>query len=501
MTRYRVGIVRAGVVGTTAAAMALTGLAGAAAVHASPAPSLDWQPCAENAEVQCASLAVPIDYAHPEADQIELAVARRPATNPDQRIGSLVYLPGGPGGSGVGALLSGAPFPPEVAARFDLVSFDPRGTNRSHPVLCDGALLDSPPNVVPETGGTLAEIEAFSRKLGDSCREHTGPLIDHVDSVSVARDIDAFRAALGEEKISLYGISYGTLTGQMYAENFPSRIRALVLDSVFDHSLGAGRFFDTEARAGEDAFAEFAGWCAVNQQCALHGRDVGRVFDDLYARALKGELHAPGDPTAPLAPMELVSGTIGMFYGPDWPRAAETLKALADQAPPASVRATAEPRPFPVASFCGDHRLGFSSEREWTKAWQRQNHFAPHLRTHFAWQVASFCFGWSGETGNPQHRLDIKGAPPILLLNALHDPATGYEWAANVARQIDHSRLLTYDGWGHGVMGRSECTTGAVDRYLVDLTTPRPGTHCPAVPPDAANRSAAGAPAAPWSVG
>lgn len=501
MTRFRVGAVRASVVGSAVVAMALTSVAWAASASPGPAPVLDWQACAENAAVECATLSVPIDYSRPEEGRIDMAVARRAATNPEQRVGSLLFMPGGPGGSGVDRLLSGSPFSPEVAARFDVVSFDPRGTNRSHPVLCDADLLVSAPNVVPDTGGTLGDVQAYARKLGDSCREHTGPLIDHVDSVSVARDLDAFRAALGEEKISLYGISYGTLAGQMYAENFPSRVRALVLDSVFDHSLGERGFFETEARAGEDAFAEFARWCAGNQQCALHGRDVGQVFDDLYAKAVNGQLHLPGDPATLITPMDLVTGTIGFFYGPNWSRAAEELKALADQTPPASARSVAEPVPFPVASFCGDHRFDISSEGEWVRFWKRQNHAAPHLRTHFAWQVASACIGWPGETGNPQHRLDIEGAPPILVLNSLHDPATGYEWATNVARQIGGSRLLTYDGWGHGVMGRSECTLGAVDRYLVDLTAPQPGTHCPAVPPETPNRSTADAPSAPWSVG
>ena len=205
------------------------------------AETLDWQPCAENAAVQCATITAPVDYAHPATGTVEVAVARKPATDPAHRIGVLFLMPGGPGGSGVDTLVRDVPMPAELTARFDVVSFDPRGTNRSNPVMCDANLAANPPNVVPDTGGTLAAVKAYSRALGDSCREHTGPLVDHVDSANVARDIDAIRAALGERKLTLYGISYGTLAGQMYAENFPHRVRAMLLDSVFDHSLSASR--------------------------------------------------------------------------------------------------------------------------------------------------------------------------------------------------------------------------------------------------------------------
>jgi pimeloyl-ACP methyl ester carboxylesterase len=498
MTRHHNRTIRAAISCMTVAATVLTGVAGTGLASADSVPAPQWQPCAENAEVECATLPVPIDWSKPRNGTIEVAVARRAATNPDERIGSLVLMPGGPGGSGVDSLLGGVPVSPDLAARFDLVSFDPRGTNRSHPVVCDADLVNNPPNVIPETGGTLAGVRAYSEQLGASCRQHTGPLIDHVDSISTARDIDALRAALGEGTISLYGVSYGTLAGAMYAETFPSRVRALVLDSVFDHSLSARRFLETEARTGEDSFTEFANWCARDARCALHGRDVGQVFDALYAKAVNGQLHRPGDPTTPISPMELVSATIGFFYGPRWTEAADLLKELEDQQQGSAARSAVELAEFPLASFCADHRVDISSEDEWNALWKRQNRIAPHLRTHFAWQLVPICTAWPAATGNPQHRLHIRRTAPILLLNSLHDPATGYEWATNVADQIDNGRLLTYDGWGHGVVRRSDCTRGAVDRYLLDLTVPRPGTHCPAVPPDTIDAASTAAAPLPW---
>jgi pimeloyl-ACP methyl ester carboxylesterase len=379
--------------------------------------------------------------------------------------------------------------PPALAARFDVVSFDPRGTNRSHPVVCDADLVANMPEVIPDAGGKLADIEKYSRTLGADCRARTGPVIDHVDSVSYARDIDSIRAALGERQLSLYGISYGTLTGQMYAENFPHRVRAMLLDSVFDHGLSTSEFITTSAKTGEDSFGEFATWCAANTACVLHGQDVGQVYGDLYAKAVRGELTFPGDPSRPLDTFGLIQGINRFFYGPRWTDAAEFLKALTEQVP-ATRAAADEPAEFPLASFCGDHRMRFSSQREWQALWVRQGKLAPTVKGHFGFGLTTLCSAWPAEVANPQHRTDVQGAPPILLMNSLHDPATSYEWATDVHRQLKGSVLLTYDGWGHGVWDRSECTVDVATAYLVDRRLPRPGTHCAAVEPTTATPAA-----------
>jgi pimeloyl-ACP methyl ester carboxylesterase len=449
-------------------------ITGATAAQAAPPPGIDWQPCAENAAVECSTITVPIDHARPSTGTIEVAVARRKATDPANRTGVLMYMPGGPGGSGVSRLLGGNPMPPAVAARFDVVSFDPRGTNRSNPVTCDADLLAEQPKTAPTRGVTLADVKAYSRALADSCREHTGPLIDHIDSVDYAYDIDAIRAALGERKLTLYGISYGTLTGQMYAENFPHRVRAMLLDSVFDHSLDPERFVLTEAEAGEDAFVQFENWCATDPTCVLHGQDVGQVYREIF------------DTTAD--PVSFSQATTGYLYGPRWPELAEFLSSQQQQQ---SALAAAETAPFPLASYCADHRVRFSSQREWEALYHEQSTVAPTLGTHFAWGAVSLCSGWTGTVGNPQHRTDADDAPPILLMNSLYDPATGYAWAKSVHRQLDDSVLLTYDGWGHGVIDRSDCTRDAATRYLVDNKLPRPGTHCAAVAPPTAQTAAA----------
>jgi len=443
-------------------------LTGFATTTASAETAVDWRPCEENTAVECATITVPIDYAHPATGTIDVAIARTKATGRKQ--GTLVYMPGGPGDSGVNRLLGGNVVPPAVAEKFDIVSYDPRGTNRSHPVLCDANLLAHLPNVVPDSGAQLADVQNYARDLGNSCRENTGPLIDHIDNVSVARDIDSIRAALGERTITLYGRSYGTLAGQMYAETFPHRIRGLVLDSVFDHSLPASTFFAQQAATTEDSFGEFAKWCAADTTCVLHGQDVGQVYDDLWTKALAGELS--------LTPITLSQNVTSYLYGPDWPALASRLKELTENAPAVQKAATAE---FAIAAFCGDNRIEVSSQDKWLSLWRQQNAAAPTLHAHFSWLVLSLCSAWPADTPNPQHRTDIDDdVPPVLIMNAVHDPATSYVWAKSVHRQIDDSALLTYDGWGHGVTNRTDCTKAVFTNYVVNSRTPRPGAHCAA---------------------
>ncbi len=458
---------------------ALTVGLSACGAAANPPPAPTWHACPENAEFDCATVTVPIDRSNPVGPTINLAVIRDRADDSARKVGTLISLPGGPGSSGVDEILRGGKFSPELRARFDIVSLDPRGVGRSHAVRCDSGLAANRPNMVPDNGGRIEDAHSYAKDLADSCREFTGPLIDHLDSVSVARDVDAVRAALDADRITLYSRSYGTMPAQAYAELFPRRLRASLLDSVDDHSLDGPGFLASEARAGQDSFDAFASWCERDEQCVLHGEDVRRTYAGLVARAERGKLW---DSNRPVDILALSGKVTTRLYAPEWARLATDLKALTtqpdhDPAPPAPIRRSGLPAPMPEIAMCSDWGFDIADQREWLRLWHEQNANAPVLRAHFAWGAGTLCSGWPTGPRNPQHRPDIRQGPPTLVMNSLHDPATPHEWATHVTDLTPRATLLTYSGSGHGNYSRTACTTAAADRYLIDLTIPA-DSHC-----------------------
>ncbi|MEV0388395.1 alpha/beta hydrolase [Nonomuraea sp. NPDC050643] len=463
------------------------------AITATTADSIAWAPCAKDATAECGTLTVPVDWDRPGGETFELALARRKATDPAARVGSLLINPGGPGGSGVEAVLGDRlGFTQEITGRFDVVGFDPRGVGLSHPIRCSLELAQQAPE--PFAIRSQADFEALlahNDRYRKDCRQRTGPLFDQVHTGNVVRDLDALRAALGEGKLTYYGISYGTLIGQLYAERYPGRVRALALDSNMDHSLGTAAFLDTESWTAQDSFDEFVTWCGKTASCALHGENVRAVWRDLLARAGRGELEFPGMPGVALTRLGLIRQAFGAFYEPAWKELAELLVALdggdrtakAILTPPAAT--SDEVINDPTQVFCQDYLLPVRDFREYARLLRRSVSIAPDmLISAAAHPLTTACLGTPDPIPNPQHALNVSGTPPLLLGNALHDPATGYPWAVNAARQIgDEARLITYEGWGHGVYGRGPCPTAAIDDYLTSLKVPARDTRCAAVPP------------------
>jgi pimeloyl-ACP methyl ester carboxylesterase len=476
---------------------AATGTEPAAAVSGGP---IKWKPCPGVPAADCGTVNVPIDWSKPHGATIDLAVARRKASDPAARIGSLLVDPGGPGASGVDWVTSGSVFSSTVHRRFDVVGFDPRGVGASHPVQCDYEAASDAVPVLPRSQVGFDQMAARNKALGDSCRARTGPLFDFVDTTSVARDLDAIRAALRERKVTYYGVSYGTLIGERYAELFPYHVRAMVLDSAMDHSLtSTGQFLQTASVGPQESFGQFVAWCDRTAVCALHGQDVRQVFADLYERAGRGELNLPGLDIR-IDPLLLLNIANGHLYGPDWRPLADFLSRLVTGQPGPSLAQRRsvlsgpgrDRRDQPVeepfrAVFCQDWRLPVHRFADLETYRRDTGLVAPDMRlSPLAWSATLSCVGWPSRVRNPQHRLSVRGAPPILVINSRYDPATPHQWATNVAHQMG-AVLLTYDGWGHGAYFKgSDCVTGTADRYLISRTAPKPGTHCPAVEPPSA---------------
>ncbi|NJP92825.1 alpha/beta hydrolase [Nonomuraea sp. FMUSA5-5] len=469
------------------AALGLSLTPGGVAGAAAPPPTITWAPCPEDTTAECGALKVPVDWDTPGGATIDLAVARREAAGPAARVGSLVVNPGGPGASGVDFVVHGSGyFSAELRGRFDIVGFDPRGVGRSHPVVCSAALVRERPHPLIENQSDMDAWVSFNQRLQKDCRARTGPLYDHVSSLDVARDVNALRAALGEDKLTYYGVSHGTLIGQAYAERFPGKVRALVLDSNFDHSVDTAAYLNTTAAHAAGAFDQFVIWCEATASCALHGTDIRAFWKRLLDRADRGELHEPGLPDVPMGAYELVNTAFAGLYNPNWAELAHLLQAIDTGGPgPAASAQKDEEVPVSTPVFCQDFHLPVADHAQYASLLRRQAPRARDMRySPPALGRIAGCLGQPTPIPNPQHRLRVDATPPILLASSLNDPATGYLWTLSTAEQIGaEARVLTYEGSGHGVYGRSACTTGAIDRYLISQSIPAHGVRCPEVRP------------------
>ncbi|WP_433432715.1 alpha/beta fold hydrolase [Nonomuraea sp. CA-141351] len=445
-----------------------------------------WAPCEEEPTVECGTLTVPIDWSKPNGLTVDLALARRRATDPSARIGSLLINPGGPGNSGVLDMLHSSGFSKDVQRRFDIVGYDPRGVLVSGFVNCSASVYNEMPSPVMTSQADYDKWVAFNKKLHADCRKRTGSLYDHLDSANVARDMDAIRAALGDDKLTSYGVSYGTLAQQMYAELFPNRVRAMVLDGNMDHSLNVKAFQVTEAAAAQDTFDEFVAWCERDTDCVLHGRDVRALWKGLLQKADRGELYWPGDPDRPVSAHNLLWLGVALNE-PNWRQEAKVLLALDGGPvpddmpdPPGNGPVENEFAEFPTAILCEDFNLSLRNFNEYADVMRSSNAVAPDMRYNPK-PMGDMPICQGKRVNNPQHRLRYTGSAPLLVGTSMHDPDTPYEWSANVARQLGaKATLLTYEGWGHGIYRMTQCTTAAMDNYLISLTVPAQGARCPA---------------------
>src|SRR4051812_37077938 len=275
------------VLGLVATALVMTIGAGNAAAAST---KVAWSKCfAQFGPFECGTLQVPLDYGQPNGTTISLAVVKLAASDPVHRIGSLLLNPGGPGGSGVDYTVFAGPelYTPEVRARFDLVGFDPRGIARSTALRCFGTIDQAvsvfTPFPFPRTRDELAEWIAADGRLVDACDQRGGRIADHMATADVARDMDSLRAALGDAKLSYAGVSYGSYLGETYANMFPDKVRAVVVDGVLDPiawSTGRGNEaatlpFSTRERSDVGSQAtlnEFFRLCdAGGSRCAFSG--------------------------------------------------------------------------------------------------------------------------------------------------------------------------------------------------------------------------------------
>ena len=456
--------------------------------------SIDWSPCVggplTGPELECGSLTVPLDHARPDGESIELALARSATPDDDERIGSLVFNPGGPGGSGIEFLQSAVLLmPPEISSRFDLVSFDPRGVGASTAVDCDTDLDDEISLLAAgdDLGwqALIAEAEAHP----STCTPETIEIGPWLGTNNTARDLDSIREALGDDLLSYVGFSYGTRLGATYAELFPDRVRALVLDGAVKPTIDFADLDAEQAASLDRAFEQFASACDADADCALS--TVGPTLE-VYA-GLVDALAAAGsiptdDPARVLTPGELELAVIAAMYN------TQLWSVLADGLADASVDGDGTLLQVLTDTYLGrqpDGTYDDSQDAGFTINCA-DNHIRPPVEVvRLQSDETAAQSQWFGDllrasTGCVGGPLPVDplvvgpaaGAAPILVIGNTGDPATPYEWSVEMAELLASAELYTVESDGHTAFLSVPCVEPVVVDYLVDLTVPPPGSSC-----------------------
>jgi pimeloyl-ACP methyl ester carboxylesterase len=471
---------------TTAPAGASAGAASAPrTVPNAPVAQPAWKKCgtSDHPTLQCASLKVPLDHDRPRGRQITLALSRVPHTAKTSQ-GPLLVNPGGPGGSG--RRLAGfvaSTLPKKVAARYDVIGFDPRGVGASRP-----ALNCRPGQAAPVRTDSLPATPAAERAgidraaaFAEACAAKYGDLLPHIDTVSAARDMDAIRRALGARQINYFGYSYGTYLGAVYARLFPDRVRRWVLDSVVDPT---GVWYDSNLQqdyAFDDRHRAFLAWVARHHATYRLGKDPAAVEAKWYA--MRDSL-ARKPANRKVGASELEDTFIpGGYYNGYWPYLAEAFAAFVNQRKAGPLVKAYEN--FGAVDAAGEN--GYSvyaavqcRDAAWPRDWNtwREDNWAVHRKAPFmtwnnAWYNAPCAFWRTGSLEPVDVTNDA--LPPVLLFQATHDAATPFQGAATLHRMLRGSRLVVESGGGnHGVtLSGNACLDKHLAAYLTDGTVPR----------------------------
>jgi len=519
---------------TTAAVVACTATTDRRPEDIDASPTLEWIQCPDGsaaAEVggfDCASLDVPLDYDRPGGEVITLSVVRHAATDQKRRIGTLFVNPGGPGGLGTVQIPAWIQFfPDEILAQFDIVSWDPRGIGDSEGVQCfpdedaETEFLGDIP-AFPVTRAEQQDYIRAYRAFGQACESalQDTPLLAHMSTADVARDMDVLRRAVGESQLRYWGLSYGTFLGATYANMFPDRVGAMVLDvSLAPTNWTADGVLDPKQsislRIGSDiavarVLGDFLTLCGQvsKKDCAFSGgspdqtrqkwrqllgrlkegplqftngdHQVVETYDRLLSSLSDGlDIVQPYENKVPTLSIQGWSGVAQpvqrMWEARNTPPPVSTPAATPVNHPSSEAHAGPEQA---MGVTCGDAPNPRSvlyyprvapwivepgSEISLASLWGDEPCTTWPIRSH-------------GTYRGPWNRLT---ANPILVVGNTHDPSTPYQNSLDMVDQLANASLLTVDGYGHTeLLNGSTCAGEYISNYLVSGTLPPAGTVC-----------------------
>lgn len=457
--------------------------------------TLIWDGCGNG--MQCTTARAPLNWADPGQAEIELALVRQPASG--EKLGSLLINPGGPGGSGYDFVLDSTDYATSdrLQERYDIVGFDPRGVGRSSAVSC----YDKPSvmdefnyGIIPGEVGSdawIAALAAANAEFAASCLEHTGPLLEFVDTVSAARDLDLLRAVLGDEKLNFLGYSYGTFLGATYAELYPENTGRLVLDGAIDPSTTDFDVTATQAQGFESAFRAYLADCLTRAGCPFSGTVEDAMAETAAILESLEDSPLPGAEGRMLGASTMFIAIILPLYNQsNWPLLddlfaeipeGETLTAfyLADaynERNPDGTYATNSTEAF-VAINCLDYVSDDSVETMRAEAAELAE-LAPVFGPRMSYGGTS-CAQWPFPATRVREPIAAAGSADILVIGTTNDPATPYVWAQRLAEQLENGHLVTYQGEGHTAYNKSNaCVNNAVDAFFINGTVPDSDPMC-----------------------
>ncbi|MCX2924384.1 alpha/beta hydrolase [Streptomyces sp. NEAU-W12] len=457
--------------------------------------AIDWGRCeafgdtpAPGGEWQCGTLEVPLDWSEPDGRTIELAMIRAKATG-DDRLGSLLFNFGGPGGSGVSGMPSYATTASQLRERYDLVSWDPRGVAASEGIRCRDDEEIQAAESVDFTPDTPAERQAYladAADFGKGCQESAGELLAHVSTTDTARDMDRIRQALGEDRLNYFGISYGTELGGVYAHLFPKKVGRLTLDAVVDPTADTVGHAENQTRGFQRALDNYLK--STGRDPEQGSREIAELLDRIDAEPLPTSSQGR-ELTQSLA---LTGIVLPLYSRTSWPvltsalEAAEEgdgseLLALADgynERDASGKYGTTTHSQRAISCLDDKQRMTVAETEELLPEFER---ISPVFGPFLGWDTAGWCHDWPVPGQHDTPEVSAPGAAPVLVIGNTGDPATPYEGAQRMADELGEGvgTVLTWKGEGHGAYGSgSDCVDSTVNAYLLDGTVPKDGKVC-----------------------
>jgi pimeloyl-ACP methyl ester carboxylesterase len=478
---------------------------------------IKWSKCVgmeAPADLQCGKVTVPVDYAKPRAGTLELALARYRATTKHKR-GSVLLNFGGPGGAGVPALAAGGDDFMNLTDEYDVVSFDPRGVGRSSPVSCGNgtdealAATDDDSAFTRDPQAVLGRL----RKAADQCTKHSGPVLPHIGTVNVSRDLDVMRQALGDKKLNYLGFSYGSRLGAVYAAQFPKKVGRLVLDGVDTLTEPLAEQGVAGAAGQQTALEDFVDWCVKDIACPFGTDARGAREQVLQLVASLDEDPVPTDFGPAFTGQDLVGAISQALYSKDlWPSLERALAELVEQGdttgvlgfagggsdvltrarPPSddpthSTLVDVEDVPFDnlpaalMAVNCADDPDRPGADRITKDLARLRAAYVQASPVFGRYRLTEYliCYGRPKGTDFIREKVRDVRTPKMLLVGTRGDPATPYRWTVETAKRLgDSAVVLDNKGEGHTGYGSSKCVRRKVDDFLLYGSLPPDGSSC-----------------------